>query len=175
MSDYFIGEIRLFALNYAPQDWHICDGSLLPIQTNAALYVLLGARFGGDNVKTFALPDLRGRTPVHVNYSAGFQSVGTAGGSETVQLAPTQLPAHTHTVNATTNAGTGTNASGNLFGGADGAPPPNLYAPSTGVLQPLNTNTVTSIGGNVGHNNMQPYQVLNYCIALSNGFFPPHQ
>jgi microcystin-dependent protein len=172
MADPYLGEIRPFAFGYAPKGWALCNGALLSIQQNAALYSLLGNTFGGDGRTTFALPDLRGRTPLHPD-PAQQQQRGTIGGAEQVTLLPTQVPPHTHSVIAS-----GTNADRS---GAAGATPCFLgatvagssYAPASGAtLTPLDASAVGSIGGGQAHNNMQPSLVINFCIATT-GAYPP--
>lgn len=163
MAEPFLAEIRLFAFGLTPQGWARCNGQFLPINQNQALFALLGTQYGGDGRTTFALPDYRGRTPIHVG--AGFIA-GQRGGapSHTVTLA--QLPSHTHAVRASTSTTAGTSApSGRYLGRGN-----NVYSdsPATGTLSPA---TVVSVGGSQPHLNMQPFLALSYCIALQ-GIFP---
>jgi len=173
MGEPFIGEIRMFGFNYAPRKWALCDGQLVPCAQNPTLYALLGTTFGGDGVNNFALPDMRGRVPLHGGECMGFYYYpGIEGGAEDVPLVISQLPAHRH-------GAKGTTATGNKYGGTPtrslatssdntdpiyGAPS-NLKAMHSGVVSPF-------AGGGQPHNNMQPTTVLNFCIALD-GVFPP--
>lgn len=164
MADPFLGEIRLFGFNYAPVGWAFCDGQLLPIALNLPLFSLLGTEFGGDGITTFALPDLRGRVSIH--RSTNF-IIGQNGGEETSLLTVAELPNHTH----------------QAIGSSDPAntvlPVNSVWALSENLSYNQNGNAsmsssaITSVGGNQPHNNMQPFLVLNYCIALA-GIFPPH-
>lgn len=165
MSEPFISEIRIFGFNYAPRNWATCDGQLIPVTQNESLYSLIGTRYGGDGITNFALPDLRGRAPLHRSdaYPQGY-----FGGAESVALQETQIPTHTHnlmadaTANATTNEPANNSLSKTLG--------THLYAdPATPV--PMHPNSIGTTGANYPHNNMQPSLVLNFCIALS-GVFP---
>lgn len=168
--DPFIGEIRLFSWNWAPQGWHLCDGSLLPIKSNAALYALLGVQFGGDNKTTFALPDLRGRVMVQAQVPPNpLLKVGDNGGAETVTLTIDQIPSHSHDLCATTAPGGERSPGGNLYTTIPNGT--NLYAP-LGRLQALSPSVISTTPPAVAHENRQPYIVLNYCIATT-GIFPP--
>jgi microcystin-dependent protein len=183
MSDYFVGEIRLFSFDYAPQDWHICDGSLLPIQGNQALYALLGTQFGGDGHTNFALPDFRGRVPVgvttyptNVPQGATRYQTGNKGGSETVALTTAQVPPHNHTVkvNTTTGAALASNPPNYLSSsGPDNTEKVfhNVYSDFTAPGIPLKSDSISNTGGGAVHNNMQPSTVMNFCIATQ-GLFP---
>lgn len=185
MGDYYIGEIRLFPYNKIPRDWHIADGSLLAIQTNAALYSLLGVSFGGDGRVNFALPNLQGRVVVGNLDPSGHVpvTVGGLGGEDLVVLTQAQIPVHTHALQGIAAAGSATvGANGNYIGEAGtpaalpaGAPqPPQLYQNTltqAGKVY-LNGFSVGSTGGGAGHENRQPYLALVYCIATS-GIYPP--
>lgn len=166
MSEMFIGEIRLFAFNFAPKFWATCDGQQLPIAQNQALFSLLGTTYGGNGVTTFALPDLRGRVAVGYGSLQGGGSYvqGQAGGAETVTLLGSQLPMHTHPVAASTGAAT-TNVPTSAF---PAAPPTGIYASATGLTS---TAMTTGAGGGQAHSNLQPGLVVNACIAIS-GIFP---
>ncbi len=170
--DPILGEIKLWAINFAPQGWLACDGRLLLISQNQALYALLGIQYGGDGRTNFALPDLRGRVPVH----HGYAKFGATGGSEAVTLNEQQMPAHTHMVNVcTANANFPAGLTHHLAAPVTRSTPPqniNLYVEGTTANKvTLHPNTVSSIGGGAAHNNMQPFLVLNYYIATQ-GVFP---
>ena len=166
MSDPFIGELKLLSFGYPPKGWALCNGQLLPINQNQALFALLGTNYGGDGRVTFALPDLRGRAPLHTG--AGV-ALGERGGQEAVTLAPSQMPSHTHTLTATNDF-----ANASVPGGAvPGAKPRggmNRYAPA-GNDTVMGASSLTSTGGSQPHPNMQPYTVLSWVIALQ-GIFP---
>lgn len=173
MGEPFIGEIRMFGFGFAPRKWALCDGQLVPCSQNPALYALLGTTFGGDGTNNFALPDMRGRAPIHAGVCTGFYYYrGMTGGAESVPLATSQLPAHRHTA-------AGTTATGNKFSGSptrslatssDGTDP--IYA-AAADLQAMHADVVSPAeGGGQPHVNMQPTTVLNFCISLE-GFFPP--
>lgn len=164
VSDSFLGQIVIYSFGFPPRQTAQCNGALLPLNQNQALFSLLGTRFGGNGQTTFALPDMRGRVPV----GQGPQSfIGTPGGVEAVTLNQTQIPTHTHLAVATGADGTARNPVDNLY--AKAASP--LYGPANGRLVALNPATTSSSGGNQAHDNMQPYSVLNFCILLS-GIFP---
>lgn len=178
MGEWFLGEIRLFAFDYAPQDgWLKCDGSLLQIRQNQALYSIIGIAFGGDGKTTFALPDLRGRVAVHpqrpINYPGVTIGWGKTLGTEVSALTTTQVPAHTHQVQVSSQPGTTSISRGALWAteASNGA----IYGdfPTTSPSM-MNANALESAGGSLPHQNMQPFQVLNYCIA-SQGIYPPRQ
>jgi microcystin-dependent protein len=163
MAEPFLSEIRLMSFGFAPKGWATCNGQLLPINQNQALFSLLGTTFGGDGRVNFALPNLQGRVPIHVG--AG-HTLGERGGEQAHTLAIAELPAHTHVVQASSNS-TGTQA---LPVNAFLAPLNNAYHnPST--LTAIQAATVTSVGGSQAHLNMQPFLALNFCIALQ-GIFP---
>ncbi|WP_042167114.1 phage tail protein [Paenibacillus gorillae] len=164
MSERYLGEIRIFGGNYAPVGWALCDGSIVQIAENEALYVLLGTTYGGDGISTFALPDLRGKLPIHMspNYP-----LGSIGGSESVTLMTSQLPAHTHFVAANANASDSGAPQNQFFGLSNDGKSYTTDNPNGQMLP----NSVTPVGGNQPHNNMMPYLVTNYIIATS-GIFP---
>ncbi|MFD0724951.1 phage tail protein [Lysobacter brunescens] len=179
MSEFFIGQIMMAGFNFAPKFWALANGQLLPINQNQALFSLLGTQFGGNGTTNFALPDLRSRTPigyassVDPSWQPPAVQIGQSAGVENVTLLSTNLPSHGHSVNASTNNGDIRTPSGRIFATSTnaGSPPPNLYAASTGPLVPLNPQTVAPAGGNQPHPNLQPYSVINFCIALS-GIYP---
>lgn len=182
MGDWFLGEIRLFSIGWQPEGWVQCAGQSMDIKANAALYALLGTTYGGDGVNNFLLPDLRGRAVVSRNYSNAahpVSKVGIAGGTETVVLTAAQLPPHTHAFNATSLPGNFPLPAGaDIAQGGNAATEttiPPLYGPpaiQASSQIPLNDGTISQAGGGQGHPNMQPFQVLNYCIATQ-GIFPP--
>lgn len=168
MSEPFLAEIRMVGFNFAPRGWAFCDGQILPINQHQALYSLLGTTYGGDGRTSFALPDLRGRVPIHVDSSnGGSHTLGQKGGEETHTLSANEMPSHTHTVQATSAAGNNPNPSGRVLAGSA---PSELYSAAS-ALKAMRSGTITNTGGGQAHNNMQPYQVLNFCIALQ-GLFP---
>lgn len=166
MADPFLGEINFFPYDFTPKNWMPCDGRLLPIMQHQALFSLLGTQFGGDGQTSFALPDLRGRTPMHPGDDT---PQGAREGQENVTLSADQIPHHNHTVAASSTAGTKKEYENSLFA-APSAPDAKLYAAS-GAMQPLNAATVSTAGGSQSHPNCQPSLVGNYCIAVE-GIFP---
>lgn len=183
MAEPYLGEIKLFPFGYAPKGWALCNGVLLTIQQNAALYSLLGTTYGGDGVNNFALPDLRGRMPVNAGVNQRFQYVvnrGDKGGSETVALPKDQMPAHTHTVTGDNSLANVINplASNTCLWSTPATPTPpvtavpiNPFSNATANAQ-LDPSVLGQTGGGQGHNNMQPFLVLNFCIATI-GVYPP--
>jgi microcystin-dependent protein len=171
MSNPFVAEIRIFPFNFAPTGWAMCNGQLLPISQNTALFSLLGTSYGGDGKSTFGLPNLQGSAPLHQGQGPGLSSyfVGQAGGVETVTLLQTELPAHTHQASAVSGDGP-TSPVGNTWGTAPGRTPPPMYVDGTPNV--TMGNALSAAGGSQPHNNMQPYLTLNFCIALQ-GVFPP--
>ncbi len=168
MSEPFLAEIKIVGLNFAPRGWAFCDGQILPINQNQSLYSLLGTTYGGDGRTSFALPDLRSRTPVHKG--DGYQ-LGQKGGVETVTLTDAEIGAHTHTLRASSSAGTQTTpTSARIL--AAGPPGELLYKDQAAANNTaLRSGSVTNAGGGQAHNNMQPYTTLAFCIALQ-GLFP---
>lgn len=178
MSEFFIGQIMMAGFNFAPKFWALANGQLLPINQNQALFSLLGTQYGGNGTTNFALPDLRSRTPIGYAPSVdpGWQppsvQIGQSAGVENLTLLGTNLPAHNHSMNASTANGDNRIPAGRLFGTSTStSTPPNLYGASTGPLVPQNPQTVAPAGGNQPHPNLQPYTAINFCIAL-NGIFP---
>lgn len=173
MSEPFIAEIRIFAGNFAPRGWAFCNGQLLPISQNTALFSLIGTTYGGDGRTTLALPNLQGRAPMHPGRGPGLTSrrLGEQGGSETVTLSAAQMPAHNHTVNTLTGPpGAGAPADA-VFARAQFGGTGQVYANPDSNMTPLSTQTLTPAGGGQAHNNMQPFLVLNFIIALV-GLYP---
>jgi len=168
--DPFVAEIRIFGFNFAPKGWAFCNGQLMAISQNTALFSLLGTTYGGDGKSTFALPDLQGRAPMFYGQGPGlsYRDIGETAGEETVTLLQTEIPAHSHALN-------GVNDSGLDFapGGAFPARA-NLYKSNPGgsPLVQMNFSAVAPTGNSQPHNNLQPYLTLNMCIALQ-GVFPP--
>lgn len=163
MAEPFLSEIRIMSFVFAPRGWALCNGQLLPINQNQGLFSLLGTTFGGDGRVNFALPDLRGRTPIHVGSS---HTLGERGGEQAHTLSVAELPQHTHTVAASTTAtGGNANPSGRYLGGANNA----YHAPQSATT--LHPATVANSGGSQAHLNMQPFLTLSFCIALQ-GVFP---
>ena len=180
MASPFVSEITIFAFNFAPTGWALCQGQLLPISQNTALFSLLGTMYGGDGKSTFALPNMQDNAANSWGQGPGLSlyDQGEMAGTPTVTLLTTELPAHSHFFNATTNTGTTLAASGNQPGQAKGgdkqnALNANIYSTNpnlaTTQLSPL---AISVTGGSLPHNNMQPYLTLNYCIAMQ-GVFPP--
>ena len=165
MAEPFLAEIRIMSFGFAPRGWALCDGQLLPINQNQALFSLLGTTFGGDGRVNFGLPDLRGRTPIHVGSG---HPLGDRGGEQAHTLSISELPTHAHPENATTAVAT-TNVPSNTVTLAQSTAA-NLYAAPT-ALQAMRSDAVSNVGGSQAHLNMQPFLILNFCIALQ-GIFP---
>jgi microcystin-dependent protein len=171
MAQPYVGEIRMFAGNFNPAGWMFCEGQLLPIGEYETLFYLIGTTYGGDGQSTFALPDLRGRLPIHFGTDSGGYSYALAqmGGVETVTLTVSQIPAHSHTLLATSNVGSDSSPANNYLS-MSGVTGQKVYTPSTPTLL-LDPNIMTPTGGNQPHNNLQPYLCLNFIISLF-GIFP---
>jgi microcystin-dependent protein len=170
MSDPFVAEIRIFAGNFAPTGWATCDGQLMPISQNTALFSLLGTFYGGDGKSTFALPNLAGSAPIGQGQGPGLslRSLGEVGGETTVTLLGTEMPAHNHSVLASNQIGTDRTPQGEDLARSKGM---NLYGPS-GTIVPLASQATTSAGSSLPHNNLQPYLAMTFIIAMQ-GIFPP--
>lgn len=175
MSQPFIGEVRMFAGNFAPNGWALCDGQLLPISENEALFNLIGTTFGGDGQSTFALPDLRGRLPVHQgigNEQVNF-ILGQNGGSEQVTLTTNQIPAHRHAANGNQGGGNTPTPVGNVWSfdpGGDNAAY-RVLDPNEQPNAPMATNAIAQMGSSQPHTNLQPFLCVNFIISLF-GIFP---
>ncbi|HUV43681.1 MAG TPA: tail fiber protein [Dehalococcoidales bacterium] len=165
MSIPFLGEITIFGFNFPPRGWASCDGQILPINQNQALFFLLGTTYGGDGRTTFALPDLRGRVPVHPG-DHGVTWEGTKGGGETQALNTTDVPAHTHQLSASNLVPNRESPGGNYLA----ASALNPYTPASPDKE-MKPGSISGTGNGQGHENMQPFLVLNFCIALQ-GVFP---
>ena len=171
MSDQFVAEIRIFPFNFPPTGWAFCDGQLMPISQNTALFSLLGTTYGGDGKSTFALPDMQGNAPMHPGQGQGLslRDLGEIGGSDTVTLLVSEIPVHTHAVRAH-----------DIDLGELNAPSPNRSlaksANATAYVAPsqltmMSPQALAPAGGSLPHNNLMPYLTLNFCIALQ-GIFP---
>jgi len=171
MSDMYVGEIRLFAGNYAPEGWAFCNGQELPISGNEILFSVIGVTYGGNGTTTFNLPDLRGRVPVHMgtNPQTGTNfPLGSMGGSETVTLVQSQLPAHTHVAKASNLPGTVSSPTNAIWAHQTSV---NQYS-STAPNASMSPMAINPVGGNQPHENRMPIMALNFIIAL-NGIYPP--
>ena len=164
MAEPFLSEIRIMSFIYPPRGWALCNGQLLPINQNQALFSLLGTRYGGNGQTNFALPDLRGRVPMHMGSG---HTLGEVGGEQAHTLTISELPAHIHATMASNNAANLDIPGGNLL--ANSAPN-TLYGPTQNLVA-LRAGTVTNVGGSQAHQNMQPFLTLSFCIALQ-GIFP---
>lgn len=172
MSNPFLAEIRIFPFNFAPKGWAFCDGQILPLSQNTALFSLLGTTYGGDGKSNFALPNLQGCAPMHPGQGPGLSlhDLGETGGSDTVTLLESEIPSHNHSL------------MGSSLPADVDAPDPTvvlarsnpalLYTTGTPTLVTLSDNTIAPAGGDQPHNNLMPYLTLNFCIALQ-GVFPP--
>lgn len=171
MADPFVAEIRIFPFNFAPRGWAWCDGQLLPLSQNTALFSLLGTTYGGNGKSNFALPDLQGRAPMHPGQGPGLSlhDLGETGGSDTVTLLESEIPSHSHNLRvypsdpadhfSPANASLARSNNGNAWGAA-------------ASLVPMSGSAIAPAGGDQPHNNMQPYLTFYFCIALQ-GVFPP--
>lgn len=165
MAEPFLSEIRIMSFVFAPKGWALCNGQLLPINQNQALFSLLGTTFGGDGRVNFALPDLRGRVPIHVGSG---HTLGERGGEQAHTLSIAELPEHAHVANATTTTATTNTPTSSLGLAKSGGAA--LYAAATNLVA-MASNAVAPVGGSQAHLNMQPFLTLSFCIALQ-GIFP---
>jgi len=172
MADPFVAEIRIFPFNFAPRGWAWCDGQLMPLSQNTALFSLLGTTYGGNGKSNFALPDLQGRAPMHPGQGPGLSlhDLGETGGSETVTLLESEIPFHSHALMASTDPANAQIPGPSLsLARASGG---TAYNPSASGLVSMSDQAIAPAGGNQPHNNMQPYLTFYFCIALQ-GVFPP--
>ena len=163
MAEPFLSEIRIMSFVFAPKGWALCNGQLLPINQNQALFSLLGTTFGGDGRVNFALPDVRGRTPIHVGSG---HTLGERGGEQAHTLSIAEIPTHVHVAQGSGNNGSSQNGANNVLGVVAGR----LYTDPANVTA-LSPTTITTVGGSQAHLNMQPFLTLSFCIALQ-GIFP---
>jgi microcystin-dependent protein len=170
MSDPFIAEVRIVGFNFAPRGWAFCNGQLLPITQNTALFSLLGTNYGGNGTTTFALPNLQGRSPMHAGQGPGLseRTLGESGGSAAVTLVASQVPAHTHALQASATASTGTPSGTVALASNAGA---SIYRSPTGQVAMADA-ALAPAGSGLPHNNRQPYLAMSFIIALQ-GIFPP--
>lgn len=172
MSDPYIGEIRLFGFNFAPQGWAQCNGQLLAISQNTALFAILGVTYGGDGRTTFGLPNLQGQAPLSFGQGPGLSSrvLGQSGGEPSVTLITSEIAQHTHPAAASTNLGDQANPANSVWATGAGSRGQNFYASSADVA--MSSQAIGPAGGSQPHNNLPPYLALNFCICLQ-GVFPP--
>jgi microcystin-dependent protein len=171
--DPFVAEIRIFPFNFPPKGWAFCDGQILPLSQNTALFSLLGTTYGGDGKSNFALPNMQGNAPMHPGQGPGLSlhDLGETGGSDTVSLLESEIPSHSHALMASAQPATRTGPANNALARAQGGPTPYL-APAGAPMVNMSDNAIAPAGGDQPHNNMQPYLTLNFCIALQ-GVYPP--
>ncbi len=173
MSEPFVGEIRMFAGNFAPRGWAFCDGQLLAVSQNDALFSLLGTIYGGDGRTTFGLPDMRGRIPLHQGSGPGLSParLGAKGGAESVTLTTNQLPSHKHDVSATSAIASVGSPAGNVSANTS---PTNIYANTLATPQTMNSAAISSTGGSRSHTNLMPTLCVHFIVALF-GIYPSRQ
>ncbi|MDG9669289.1 tail fiber protein [Hahella sp. CR1] len=174
MSEPFYGEVRMFTYQFAPAGWAYCDGQIYPIAENQVLFAVIGATYGGDARTTMGLPNLIGRTPIGWGSGAGLTpyQLAASGGTSTVQLTSSQIPSHNHTLSAVAAAGTTPEPGGQFFAYQAGDVQPDYKQPPLGTLVPMYDQMLAVTGSSAGHDNMQPYLSIQFCIAL-NGAYPP--
>jgi microcystin-dependent protein len=173
MSSPFLGEIRVFGFNFAPRGWALCNGQLLPISQNTALFAILGTTYGGNGTSTFALPNLQGSAPLNVGQGPGLTDrvPGEIGGSADVTLTNSQMPSHSHALQCSTNLADQHAAAGNIPAPGVARRGQNFYASTGGANPAMQSSLVGLAGGSLPHNNLPPFLALNFCIALQ-GIFP---
>ncbi len=173
MSEPFVAEIRIFAGNFAPRGWAFCNGQLLPVSQNTALFSLIGTTYGGDGRTTTALPNLKGRVPMHPGRGPGLTSrrLGQRGGTEMVSLSEAQMPNHNHTTQAATDGGTDNDPQNQFPARPAAGRFASMYAPDSSSLGAMKSGSLANTGGSQPHNNMQPFLTMNFIIALV-GLYP---
>lgn len=173
MADQFLSEIRIFAGNFAPTGWALCNGQLMPISQNTALFSIIGTLYGGDGQTTFGLPNLQGSTPLGAGQGPSLSQrvVGQSGGEQTVTLSNSQIPSHSHTAQASTSGGADSPVGAAWGESKLGKTPMNVYAASGANNVTMSAQALTLAGGGLAHNNMPPYLCLTFIIALT-GIFP---
>ena len=164
MAEPFLAEIRMMSFNFAPKGWSLCNGTLLPINQNQALFSLLGTTYGGDGRVTFGLPNLQGRVPIHTGGQGG-HTLGEVGGQQSHTLSISEMPQHMHVFNASQANATVPIPTGNFFGASN-----NMYSAATNLTS-ISPGTITNTGGSQAHSNTQPFLTISFCIALQ-GIFP---
>jgi microcystin-dependent protein len=171
--DPFVAEIRIYPFNFAPKGWAFCDGQILPLSQNTALFSLLGTTYGGDGKSNFALPNMQGNAPMFWGQGPGLSlhDIGEVGGSDTVSLLESEIPSHSHDMMAIALAANRTSPVSNTFARASGGNPYIAASPLPPLVN-LSDSTVAPAGGDQPHNNLMPYLTLNFCIALQ-GVYPP--
>lgn len=169
MADQFLGEIRIFPFNFPPKGWTFCEGQLMPISQNTALFSLLGTTYGGDGKVSFALPNLQGSAPMHPGQGPGLSlhSLGESGGSSNITLLESEIPSHSHSFNVSDKVSESSEPMANSLAVADFG----VYNSNTNSLKQLNEASLTPVGGSLPHNNMMPYLAFNFCIAV-HGIYP---
>lgn len=174
MSDQYIGEIRMFGGNFAPTGWALCNGQLMPISQNTALFSLLGTYYGGNGITTFGLPNLQGSAPLMMGQGNGLtpRGIGEIGGAASVTLLQSQIPAHTHTPTGSSSAGTTADPTTGTWGKGSITRGQKLYAQSAGTSPLMSPQAFAPGGNSLPHNNLPPYLVITFIIALQ-GIFPP--
>jgi microcystin-dependent protein len=169
MAEPFVGQIAMFGFNFAPSGWALCNGQLLPISQNTALFALIGTYYGGNGTTNFALPNLQSTVAIHQGQGPGLSPyvIGQTGGTENVTLTSGQMPLHNHQVNANASPASGSRPAGSVLG----RPTTDIYAAAPDGSTTLNAGTISNTGGSQPHPNLQPFLVVNFCIALQ-GVFP---
>lgn len=174
MADPFVAEIRIFPFNFAPRGWAFCQGQILPISQNTALFSLLGTTYGGDGKSTFALPNMQDSSPMQQGQGPGLslRDLGESGGTDNVTLLPSEMPGHTHAINVASGRNTANNFAPSALTVLAPSVNAQIYSTDATGLTPMHPLTFMPAGGDLPHNNLQPYLTLNFCIALQ-GVYPP--